>query len=64
MEDVANVTMNVAVPFGTHKTPRAAKVFPYLPYFDRCVNKEWWKPKQPSVVLKQFAVCYPLEESL
>lgn len=42
---------DVAVPFGTYKAARAAKVFPYLPYFDlyKFVYKEWGQSKQPFV---------------
>lgn len=40
LEVVANVATDVVIPFDTHKAPHAAKVFPYLPYFDKFGYKD------------------------
>ena len=61
IEDVAE-TPAVSVPFGFRKPPRAAKVFPCVPYLDSLMYKEWDSPQKVFTVPKHFATRYPLEE--
>lgn len=59
MEDAADRATDVAVSFGTHKSPRTPKVFTFLPYFDWLFPFLIGKPKSPFVVPKLFSVRYP-----
>lgn len=41
--------------FGTHKPPCAAKLIPYLTYFDKFIYKDWELSKHHFVVPKRFS---------